>query len=147
MLGGKKLTFYLDYAPNKRQHFFLSGFSFTDTNDSHDSRGREETFFYSALPLPSAHKYSDIYLQLCKWDDYHVFLITALVFTRLLLDIYRLEIYRLIQLPFDWLIEDACLLVFIWWFDSRFFATAIWQRKPADLNLHWLSPLYYKWTD
>ena len=89
--------------------FFLSGFSFTDTDDSQDSRGREGTIFYSTLPLPPAHEHSDIYLQLCMWDDYHVFLIAALVFTRLLLD----EIYHLIELPFDWLTDDAvfvCLL-------------------------------------
>ena len=43
------------------------------------------------------------------WDDYQVFLIATLVFTKLLLD----EIYHLIELPFDWLIDDAmfvCLL-------------------------------------
>ena len=43
------------------------------------------------------------------WDDYHVFLIATIVFTRLLLD----EIYYLIELPFEWLIDDAmfvCLL-------------------------------------
>ena len=43
------------------------------------------------------------------WNDYHVFLIATLVFTKLLLD----EIYHLIELPFDWLIDDAkfvCLL-------------------------------------
>ena len=45
--------------------FFLSGFSFTDTDDSQDSRGREGTIFYSTLPLPPAHEHSDIYLQLC----------------------------------------------------------------------------------
>ena len=49
--------------------FFLSGFSFTDTDDSQDSREREETIFYSTLPLPLAHKHWDIYLQLCMWDD------------------------------------------------------------------------------
>ena len=57
----------------------------------------------------TAHEHWDIYLQLCMWDDYHVFLIATLVFTRLLLD----EIYHLIELPFDWLIDDAmfvCLL-------------------------------------
>ena len=32
------------------------------------------------------------------WDDYHIFLIAQLVFTRLLLDV----IYHLIKLPFDW---------------------------------------------
>ena len=39
----------------------------------------------------------------------HVFLIETLMFTRLPLD----EIYHLIELPFDWLIDDAmfiCLL-------------------------------------
>ena len=35
--------------------FFLSGFSFTDTDDLQDSRGREGTIFYSTLPLPPAH--------------------------------------------------------------------------------------------
>ena len=33
--------------------FFLSGFCFTDTDNSQDNRGREETIFYSTLPLPS----------------------------------------------------------------------------------------------
>ena len=46
-------------------YFFLSGFSFTDSDDSHDSRGREGTMFYSTLPLPPAHEHSDTYLQLC----------------------------------------------------------------------------------
>ena len=42
--------------------FFLSGFYFTDTDNSQDSRGREENIFYSTLPLPpSAHQYLDIY--------------------------------------------------------------------------------------
>ena len=43
------------------------------------------------------------------WDDYHVFLITTLVFSRLLLD----EIYHHIEFPTEWLIDDAmfvCLL-------------------------------------
>ena len=75
------------------------GFFFTDTDNSQDSRGKEGTIFYSTLPLPPVHEHSDIYLQLCMWDDYHVFLIATLVFTRLLLD----EIYHLIELLFDWL--------------------------------------------
>ena len=79
--------------------FFLSGFSFTNTDDSQDSRGREGTVFYSILPLLPAHEHSDIYLELCRWDDYHIFLNAPLVFTRLLLN----EIYHLIELPFDWL--------------------------------------------
>ena len=94
---------------------YLSSFFFsirvfsTDTDDSQDSRGRERTIFYSTLPLPPAHDHWDIHLQLCMWDDYHVFLIATPVFTRLLID----EIYHLIELPFKWLIDDAifvCLL-------------------------------------
>ena len=79
--------------------FFLSGFSFTDTNDSQDSREREVTIFYSTLLLPPVYEYWDIYLQFCMWHDYHIFLIKPLVFTNLLLD----KIYHLIELPFDWL--------------------------------------------
>ena len=82
---------------------------FIYTDDLQDNRGREGTVFYSTPPLPPAHEHWDIYLQLCMWDDYHVFLIATLVFTRLLLD----EIYHLIELPFEWLIDDAmfvCLL-------------------------------------
>ena len=60
----------------------------------------EGTIVYSTLP---AQGHWDIYLQLCMWNDYHVLLIATLVFTRLLLD----EIYHLIELPFDWLIDDA----------------------------------------
>ena len=45
--------------------FFFQGFTFTDTDDSQDSRGREGTIFYSTLPFPLAHKHSDIDLQLC----------------------------------------------------------------------------------
>ena len=45
--------------------FFLSVLSFTDTDNSQDSRGREGTFLYSTLPLPPAHEHSDIYVQLC----------------------------------------------------------------------------------
>ena len=56
---------YTHQNPMHSTFFFLSGFSFTDTDDSQDSRGREGAIFYSTLPLPPAHKHSDIYLQLC----------------------------------------------------------------------------------
>ena len=41
----------------KEVFFFLSGFSFTDTDDSQDSSGREGAIFYSTLPLPPAHEH------------------------------------------------------------------------------------------
>ena len=40
-------------------------FSFKDTDDLQDSRGKEGTICYSTLPLPPAHEHSDSYLQLC----------------------------------------------------------------------------------
>ena len=95
--------------------FFSIRVFFTDTDDSKDSRGRQETIFSSTLPLLPTHEYWDIYLQLCMWDDYHIFLIAPLVFTRLLLD----EIYHLIELPFEWLIDDAMFVFFTWWIDIR----------------------------
>ena len=86
--------------------YFLSGLSFTDTDDSQDSKGRKGITFYSNLPLQPAHENWDIYLQLCMWDGYHVILIAMLVFIRLLLD----EIYHLIELSFDWLTDDTMLI-------------------------------------
>ena len=61
--------------------------------------GKGEDHFYFCLPFPPAHKHSDMYLQLCMWDDYRIFLIARLLTTRMLLD----EIYHLFELPFDWL--------------------------------------------
>ena len=67
--------------------------------------GREPSF-YPTLPLSPAHEHSDIYLQLCMWDDNHIFLIARLVFTRLLLD----EIYHLDYRVTIWLIDDVTLV-------------------------------------
>ena len=81
------------------KNFFLSEFSsqaLTIHRTAGEGRG------------PS-HEQWDIYLELCMWDDYHVFLMATLVFTRLLVD----EIDHLIELPFEWLIDEAmvvCLL-------------------------------------
>ena len=93
-----------------KKHFSIRVFFF-DTDDSQDSKAREGTIVCSTLSLPPAHKHWDIYLQLCMWDDYHVILIATLVFIRLLLD----EIYHLIELPFDRLIDDA---MFVWLHDE-----------------------------
>ena len=86
---------------------------FTDNDDSQDSRGREEIIFYSTLLLPPTHKHWDIYLQLCIWYDYHVFLIATLVFsTRWELPPYRVNI---------WVIHWWCnVCMFTWWIDTRF---------------------------
>ena len=73
--------------------FFSIRVFVTDTDDSQDSRGREGTIFYSTLPFPRTHEQWDIYLQLCIWDDYHVFLIATLVFTRLPANVKKLLCY------------------------------------------------------
>ena len=90
--------------PGVQIFFFLSGFSFTDTDDSQDSMGREGTIFYSTLPLPPAHEHSGTYLQFCMWDDCHIFSIATLVFTRLLLDEilppYRITIWLIDEVKF-----------------------------------------------
>ena len=43
--------------------FFLSGFSFTDTDDSQNSRGSERTIFYSTLPLPFRHFFATLHMN------------------------------------------------------------------------------------
>ena len=114
--------------------FFLSGFSFTDTDNSQDSRGKEGTFFYSTLPLPPAHEHSDIFVQLCTWDVYHIFLIAALAFTRLLLD----EIYHHIKLLFDWLmsywLKFVCLLIWLGFVIAISHERNRWTRTRIDYH-------------
>ena len=58
--------------------------------------GKGPSLFHSTT---STHSRTFIHLQLCMWDDYHIFLIPPLAFNRLLLD----EIHHLIELPIDWL--------------------------------------------
>ena len=64
------------------QFFFLSRFSFTDTDDLQDSRGKKGTILYSTLRLAPAHEHSNIYLQLyfaCRWLS-HIFNHNAYVY-------------------------------------------------------------------
>ena len=89
--------------------FFCQGFLHRHWKFTGHQGKEGETIFYSTVPLPPAHEYWDIYVQLYMWKDYQVFLIATLVFARLLLD----EIYQPIELPSEWLIDDAifaCLL-------------------------------------
>ena len=76
-------------------------------------KGRDHLLF--PLPLPPVHEHWGIYLPLSMWDDYHAFLIATLVITRLLLN----EIYHLIELPLEWLIDDAMFVcLFTWWIEQ-----------------------------
>ena len=125
-------TFFLYYG------YFHRHWRFT----GQQGKGGWGTFFYSTLPLPPAHKHWDICLELCMWDDYHVFLIATLVFTRLLLD----EIYHLTKLPFDWLIDDAKFVCLLDELILGFcYSNLTWET--GGLSSHRLSTLYYKRTD
>ena len=96
-----------------KKFFFplLSGFSFKDTDDSQDSKGREETIFYSTLPLQSTHEHSDIYFSTLhvKWPSHIWHHILRIYQSATLWDLppYRITI---------WVIDDVmlrfvCLLV------------------------------------
>ena len=103
--------------------FFLSGFSFTDTDDSKNSRGKE--CLYSSLPFPPTHKHSEIYLQLRMWDNYHVILVAPLVTTRLYsmrfstllnyyLIIWVLTLYSLVVTKKSHILKQTCsLLIYV----------------------------------
>ena len=80
---------------------------------------------HSSTSLASAHEHSDIYLQLCTWDDYHIlFHCTACIYqttTRWDLPPYRATI---------WLVDDAMLIFVCLLVDLILrFVTAIWHER------------------
>ena len=100
----------------------------------------------SFIPLYTSTRsrtFRHLFATLHVWWLSHVFNRTACIYktaSRWDLPPYRITI---------WLIDDVTLgfCLFTWWFDSSFFVTAIWDRKPVDSNSHLLSPLYYKRTN
>ena len=118
--------------------FFLSGFSFKDTNSSQDRRGREKTIFYFTLPPTNIQTFLSNFA--CEVIS-HI-LIAPLVFTWCYMRFTTLSNYRLTDLG-----RDVILCLFIWWFDSRF----LLQQFDAGNRWIWTSidnhPLYYKQTD
>ena len=115
----------------KRTFFFLSGFPFTDTDDSQDSKGREGTFwdlflFYSTTSTRSRalrHLLATLHVT---WLS-HIFNRNACVYqtaTRWDLPPYRITI---------WLIDWWCnVCLFTWWIDSMF----LLQR--FDIGNRWI---------
>ena len=109
--------------------FFSIRVFFHEHWHSQDSRGREGTIFYSTLPLPPAHEHSDIYLQLCMWDDYHIFNRTACIYqaaTRWDLPPYRITI---------WLIDDVMLIFVCLLVDLIRFCYSFFTLETAGLEL------------
>ena len=131
------ILFHGVYVIVRQFRFLKHDNIFTDTDDSQDIKGREGIVFYPTVSLPPAHEHWDIYLQLCIRDDYQVFLIETLVFIRFLLN----EIYHLIELQFDWLIDDAmfvCLIeeLFLGFLFQRFNIGNWLIRTRACIDYH-----------
>ena len=98
--------------------------------NSHDRRGRKGTIFCSTLPLPPAHEHWDIYLQLCIWDGYHIFLIALLLFT-IASHCYSMRFTNLLNYHLtDWWCDNNFCL-FTWWFDSRFLLQHLTQESAG----------------
>ena len=75
---------------------FYCGFSFANTDDSQGSRERKRAIF-----IPTAQKYSDIYLQFCIWDDYLLF------FNYIAWNFHTLtrETIHLLKIEFGWMLN------------------------------------------
>ena len=114
-------SFWVTFLFSKKV-FFYQGF-LSRTLTTHRTAGKGRGPFYCTLPLPHAHQH-------CTWDDYHIFLIATLVFTRLLLD----EFYHLIELLFDWLTCNVDFRLFACWFDFRFcYSYFTWETGGLEL--------------
>ena len=90
--------------------FFLSGFSFTDTNDSQDSRGREGTIFYSTRSRTLRHLFATLHVG---WLS-RIFNCNACVYQTA--TGWDLPHYRITIWVIDWWC-NVCL--FTWWIDTR----------------------------
>ena len=101
-------SFWVTFLFSKKVFFFYQGF-LSQTLTTHRTAGEGRGPSYSTLQLPPAHEHSDIYLQLCTWDGYHIFLIVTLAFTKLLLD----EIYHMLKLLFDSFMDVILVFVYL----------------------------------
>ena len=122
--------------------FFLSGFSFTDTDNSQDRRGREGTILLHSTTSTRSPTFRHLFASLhLRWLS-HIFNRNACIYqtaTRWDLPPYRITI---------WLIDDVILIFVCLYVDLLLgFVTAIWHEKPVDWNSHRISSLYYKRTD
>ena len=112
----------------KRDHkvfiytFFLYSFSFANNGDSQNSRERKGTSLIT-VPFSPTHKHSDIYLQLCIWDFYLVFVMAVHVITRLLL----------LELVFNWMLNA-------FFFSLLCETVLICHRQNVVIISHRLSP-------
>ena len=108
-------------------YFLLSGFSFTDTDDS---KGGDHLLFHSTTSTRSRtfrHLFATLHV---RWLS-HIFNRNACIYqtaTRWDLPPYRITI---------WLIDDVTLsfCLFTWWFDSSFFCYSNLRRETGGFEL------------
>ena len=116
-------------------HWWLTG---------QQGKKRDHVLFHSNTPTHSRtfrHLFGTLHL---KWLSY-VSNRNACFSSRMLATRWDFTIFSNYHL-IDWWCE-VCFSLFTWWFDTRFLIQQSWYGKPADLNSHRLSPLYYKQTD
>ena len=84
--------------------FFLSGFSFTDTDSSQDSRGREGTIFFHSATSTRSRTFRHLFATLhVRWLS-HIFNRNACIYQAATL--WHLPPYRITI----WLIDDVILI-------------------------------------
>ena len=109
----------------------LSRISFTETDNSQDSRWKEGTIFYSTLPFPPAHEHWDIYFATLhvRWLS-RMFNRNACVYQRATQ--WALPSYLIAIWLIDWLIMQCVFVYMMIWF--KVFVIAIWHRKLVNLS-------------
>lgn len=85
-------------------------------------QGKKDDDPYSSLPLPFTHKHCGIYTQLCIWDVYLIFIITAQVTP----DCYSMRFIHLRELTFDWTLTCSFTVNVMWHVINLSLANWIW---------------------
>ena len=116
--------------------FFFCTWAFFQTLIFTAQQGLGENHLYSYLPLSTFQYYSDVYLQLGKWDDYVVILIPLHIIIKFLLD----EIYS----P-SWISIWLNVTSFLTNNSMLDLVTVICCCQVVDFNWHRLSSIRANW--
>ena len=111
--------------------FFFCTWAFFQTLIFTAQQGLGENHLYSYLPLSTFQYYSDVYLQLGKWDDYVVILIPLHIIIKFLLDEMYSPSWISIWLNVTSGLTDDLMLDLV---------TVICCCQVVDFNWHRLSP-------
>ena len=129
------------YKPIKVNFFSYQGFLHRHWRFRGQYRKGGDHLIFHCTTSTCSRKLRNLFATLhMRWLS-HIFNRNACVYqtaTRWDLPPYGITIWKS-----DWWC-NVCL--FTWWIRSKFFVTATWHGNAVDLNLHQLSPLYYKRT-